>query len=41
MLDIKKDVDQARLYKDKLDPDNIKELEGRFDKIMCRLRHPG
>ena len=34
MLDIKKEVDQARTYKDKLDPDTIKKFEDRFDKII-------
>nr|QNO44625.1 hypothetical protein ALDOFIIM_00004 [Methanosarcinales archaeon ANME-2c ERB4]QNO44934.1 hypothetical protein DMHHAFJO_00005 [Methanosarcinales archaeon ANME-2c ERB4]QNO46297.1 hypothetical protein FKGNILIC_00004 [Methanosarcinales archaeon ANME-2c ERB4] len=34
LLDIKKEVDQARLYKDELDPDKIDELEGVFDKII-------
>nr|QNO46673.1 hypothetical protein GCLKPONB_00004 [Methanosarcinales archaeon ANME-2c ERB4] len=35
LLDIKKEVDQARLYKDELDPDKIEELEGRFDNIIA------
>jgi transposase len=35
LLDIKKEVDQARLCKDELDSDKIKELEGRFDKIIA------
>nr|QNO44239.1 hypothetical protein EKEPKFGC_00004 [Methanosarcinales archaeon ANME-2c ERB4] len=35
LLDIKKEVDQARPYKDELDPDKIDELEGRFDKIVA------
>lgn len=34
LLDIKKEVDQARPYKDELDPDTIKEFEDRFDKII-------
>jgi len=36
LLDIKKEVDQARPYKDELDPDKIKEFEERFDKIIAR-----
>ena len=36
LLDIKKEVDQARLYIDKLDSDKIEEFEGRFDKIIAR-----
>jgi len=35
LLDIKKEVDQARLYKDELDSDKIEEFEGRFDKIIA------
>ena len=35
LLDIKKKVDQARLYKDELDSDKIKEFDGRFDKIIA------
>jgi transposase len=35
LLNIKKEVDQARLYKDKLDSDKIKEFERRFDKIIA------
>lgn len=35
LLDIKKEVDQARLYTDKLDSDKIEEFEGRFDKIIA------
>jgi len=35
LLDIKKEVDQARLYKDELDSDKIKEFDGRFDKIIA------
>ena len=34
LLDIKKEVDQARLYKDELDSDKIEEFEGRFDDII-------
>ena len=35
LLNIKKEVDQARLYKDKLDSDKIKEFERRFGKIIA------
>ena len=35
LLDIKKEVDQTRLYKDELDSDKIEEFEGRFDKIIA------
>ncbi len=35
LLDIKKEVDQTRSYKDDLDSEKIKELEGRFDKIIA------
>ncbi len=35
LLDIKKEVDQARPYKDELDSDKIEEFEGRFDKIIA------
>jgi transposase len=35
LLDIKKEVDQARPYKDELDSDKVGELEGRFDKIIA------
>jgi transposase len=35
LLDIKKEVDQARLCKDGLDSDKIGEFEGRFDKIIA------
>ncbi len=34
LLDIKKEVDQARLYKDELDSDKIKEFEVRYDEII-------
>jgi hypothetical protein len=36
VLDIKKEVDQARIHKDELDPDQIEEFEGRFDKIIAK-----
>ncbi len=35
LLDIKKEMDQDRLYKDELDPDKIKEFEGRFDRVIA------
>lgn len=35
LLDIKKEVDQARLCKDELDSDQTNEFEGRFDKIIA------
>ncbi len=35
LLDIKKEVDQARMYKDALDSNKIEEFEGRFDKIVA------
>ncbi len=35
LFDLKKEVDQAKLYKDELDSGKIKELEGRFDKIIA------
>ena len=35
LLDIKKEVDQTRLYEDELDSDKIDELEGRFDNIIA------
>jgi len=35
LLDIKKEVDQARLYADRLDSNQIEELEVRYDKIIA------
>jgi len=35
LLDIKKEVDQARLYKDDLDSEEIEEFEVRYDKIIA------
>jgi hypothetical protein len=35
---MEKEVDQARLYTDKLDSDKIEEFEGRFDKIIAEER---
>ena len=35
LLDIKKDVDQTRLYKDELDSEEIEEFDRRFDKIIA------
>lgn len=35
LLDIKKEVDQARLCKDELDSDKIEEFEVRYDKIIA------
>jgi len=35
LLDIKKEVDQTRLYKDELDSEKIEEFEWRFDKIIA------
>jgi transposase len=35
LLDIKKEVDQACLYTDKLDSDKIEEFEWEFDKIVA------
>ncbi len=34
LLDIKKEVNQACLYKDWLDSDKINEFEVRYDKII-------